>query len=114
MPISTCVIPARTTRIATKTGTGNESQSAAVFRSEVASERIDAAKYRLSGMTAIAVKRCNRHSRSPSRALPNWLTVRGTGLSRSAVASEREVAFVIGAQDLRYLSPAKHINERRS
>jgi hypothetical protein len=57
---------------ATKTGTGNESQSAAVFRSEVASERTEAAKYRLSRMTAIAVKRCNLNSRGPSRALPNW------------------------------------------
>jgi hypothetical protein len=38
------VTPARTTRIATKVGTGNESQSAAVFRSEVASDRTDAAK----------------------------------------------------------------------
>ena len=43
-------------------------QSAAVFRSEVPSDRTDAAKYRLSGMTGIAVKRRNRHSRSPSRA----------------------------------------------
>jgi hypothetical protein len=32
---------ARTTRIATKTRTGNESESAAVFRSEVASDRMD-------------------------------------------------------------------------
>src|ERR1700746_3119745 len=47
-------------------------------------------------MSAIAVSRCNRHSLSPSRALPNWRTRRGTNSSRSAVPSDREEAFGIG------------------
>src|SRR3954453_23333434 len=95
-PISACTIPARTTRIASKAGTGMPRQSAAVFRFESASDRIDAAKWTLSGITAIAARRCNRDSHSASRALPKRRIRRGTTSSRGAVAFDREVAFVIG------------------
>jgi hypothetical protein len=66
------------------------------FRFEIASDKIDAAKWRLSGITAIAVRRCDRDSHSSSRALPNWRIRRGIASSRSAIAFDGEVAFVIG------------------
>src|ERR1700730_4549465 len=60
-------------------------------------------------MSASAVLRCTRHSRSPSRALPRWRTRRSTFSSRSAVALDKERVFAIAASlGQQYIEPGKH------
>src|SRR6202022_3586084 len=60
-------------------------------------------------MSASAVLRCTRHSRSPSRALPRWRTRRSTFSSRSAVALDKERVFAIATSlGQQYVEPGEH------
>src|SRR5208337_1317093 len=64
-------------------------------------------------MRASAVRRCNRHSRSPLRALPSCRTRRNSVSSRSAVESGKEGAFAIDCLlDEKHIEPGESSQQR--